>query len=142
MDCCKSCLEALRRKDDGVVVYRTDSGQQAAAVVVSEWAHTPNYHHLGAVSWVGGWIHISNQIATVLRWLLLYLAEVQLGCQDDEGGELQVAEEGVEGVHQDDQRLLHLGTSGWSDHYNCCLDQLLLFLLFRPMLLWPWSSGT
>ena len=59
----------------------------------------------------------------------------RLGCQDDEGGERQVAEEGVEGVHQDDQRLLHLGTSGWSDHYNCCLDQLLLFLLFRPMLL-------
>ena len=42
-------------------------------------------------------------------------AEVQLGCQDDEGGELQVAEEGVEGVHQDDQRLLHVGTSGWSN---------------------------
>ena len=36
----KGCLEALPRKDDGVVVYRTDSGQQAAAVVVSGWADT------------------------------------------------------------------------------------------------------
>ena len=54
VDCCRRCLEALPRKDDGVVVYRTDSGQQAAAVVVSGWDHTPHYYHLGAVEWVGG----------------------------------------------------------------------------------------
>ena len=31
--------------------------------------HTLNYHHLGAVEWVGGWINTSNQTTTVLRWI-------------------------------------------------------------------------
>ena len=44
---------------------------------------------------------------TALTLLLLPL-KVRLQPDHDEGGGRQVPEEGVEGVHQDDQRLLHL----------------------------------
>ena len=38
--------------------------------------------------------------------------KVRLQPDHDEGGGRQVPEEGVEGVHQDDQRLMHFGASG------------------------------
>ena len=44
--------------------------------------------------------------------LLLLLPKVRLEPDDDEGGGRQVPEEGVEGVHQDDQRLMHIRASG------------------------------
>ena len=43
---------------------------------------------------------------------LLPPLKVRLQPDDDEGGGRQVPEEGVEGVHQDDQRLMHLRASG------------------------------
>ena len=44
--------------------------------------------------------------------LTLLLLKVRLEPDHDEGGGRQVPEEGVEGVHQDDQRLMHLRASG------------------------------
>ena len=43
---------------------------------------------------------------------LLPPLKVRLQPDHDEGGGRQVPEEGVEGVHQDDQRLMHLRAPG------------------------------
>ena len=61
--------------------------------------------------------------------LLLLPPKVRLQPDHDEGGGRQVPEEGVEGVHQDDQRLVHLRAPGKTTFYHP--SKLFNFLFFQ-----------
>ena len=53
---------------------------------------------------------------------LLPPLKVRLQPEHDGGGGRQVPEEGVEGVHQDDQRLVHLRTPGLNFTFKSLLS--------------------